>query len=311
MFNKSKYFKVIQIIISLLFIYYLFNQLNLEEVLSNIKEINIFYMSISFLLFIPWIILSNIKWNSLLNFYKIKIDKPLSIYWIWSFFNNFLPSSFWWDWYRFFYVNKKFKEKKKENLSAILFERITWIFIIALINIIWFIWFFNILKTEKITFLISIWIFSLSLFIILISIFWQHFYKLIPIKFVREKIKKISFLLKAIPRKILLINLLLSLLFYILIFIAYLFYFKAVWIDLNNINFLLLFYLITIINLFWLFPISLNWIWVSESLQVFLFSFLLWISPELILLTALIWRFWWISMSSIWWIIYLKEKISK
>gem|GEM_PF-5451183 len=53
MFNKSKYFKVIQIIISLLFIYYLFNQLNLEEVLSNIKEINIFYMSISFLLFIP------------------------------------------------------------------------------------------------------------------------------------------------------------------------------------------------------------------------------------------------------------------
>ena len=307
----KNYIKIIQILVSIFLLIFLFKQLDINKLIVNLKNINIYFATIGIFLFIPSLILSNIKWVTLLKFYKINIKNSLSIYWIWSFFNNFLPSSFGWDWYRFFYINKKFKEKKKENLSSILFERITWVFVIALINIIWFIWFFNILKTEKIIFLISIWIFSISLIIIWISVFWEHFYKLIPIKFIKEKVKNISFLLKNIPKKLLIKNLLLSLLFYFIIFIAYLSYFKAVWIDLNSINFILLFYLITVINLFWLFPISLNWIWVSESLQVFLFSVLLWISPELILLTALIWRFWWISMSTIWWLIYLKEKISK
>lgn len=305
----KKKWKIIQIIFSTLLLYIIYTKLDIKESINSFKNVNLFLILLWYLLFIPWIIISNIKWKIFLDYFKININFTLQTYWIWSFFNNFLPSSFWWDWYRFYKINKIFKNKKKENLSSIFLERITWVFVIALINIIGFVFYYKLLFNSKEVFGLSVLVFFLSIWLIFVLLLWSYFYKIIPVKILKDKIRDVSFILKNVPKNLIIISFLLSIFFYIIVLISYLIYIKAIWIEINKIDFFLLFYIISIINIFWLIPISLNWIWVREWLQVLLFSVLLWMKPELILILAIFLRVWWIIMSSIWWLIYIKEEL--
>jgi len=79
---NKKIIKLLQIIVSIVLIYFLCKNINIGELKNNIEKLNIFYIFIGFILFIPSLYLTSIRWSELLKFYDINIKNTFSIYWI-------------------------------------------------------------------------------------------------------------------------------------------------------------------------------------------------------------------------------------
>lgn len=117
----NKYLKnLIKISISLIIIFYLFSNINLNEVLSPLKEINIYYLFFAFLLCFLSLLIMTFKWHLILKKY-IDIGKKnlFKIYWASDFINLFGLGSVGGEIYKMISLNDK-----KKALASSLFDKL-------------------------------------------------------------------------------------------------------------------------------------------------------------------------------------------
>ena len=141
--KKSNLGVLIKIIVSAVLFYIIFNSINFEQVTQNIKSINIYYILLVILLIILNYIVSSVRWKYLIihaNAENIKLKFLVNLYFIGSFFNNFMPTSMGGDVFKVYSLGKKINSKTNA-FAATFMERFTGM--MALI----FISYFGLVKT--------------------------------------------------------------------------------------------------------------------------------------------------------------------
>lgn len=122
---KKSVKEILKILITIGLFYYLFKtKVPLNEVIQNVKNLNILYIITIIIFFLLYYLIFSLRWNFLLKAQKIKLSKVRSyLYIIISFFfNNFLPSGLGMDMIRSAYAGGK--ENFEKALGASIMERI-------------------------------------------------------------------------------------------------------------------------------------------------------------------------------------------
>lgn len=302
--NKIKFLIKLSITIFLFYIIFAY-YIDFDEFIKVFQNINIFYVIIACLLWPVGIFLSSFKWYLILKQYDINISlkESFNLYWIASFFNNFLPSSIWWDGYKFLYLNKKIENKKAQIMSSMILERWLWFVALNIFIIIFSISFLPILYTNNII------IFYIIIFLI-ISILWFFIFLLLNKKSIKNEfknkllnkfVKLINILITFKNKKVLFFGFLISFIFVLNSIIWQYLLFWSLW---NNVDLSLISFVYPIVNIVWIIPISINSLWVTESFSIYMY-WIFWVNAEIVLASAILWRVLMILLSATWWIRYL------
>lgn len=310
--TKNFFFLIIKTIVSITLLFFLFKMVDYENILEKIKWANMIYFSIPIFVSFLGIYLSVLKRWVILNAYNINFKKIYlyKIYIIWSFYNNFLPWSIWWDGYKYIELNKK-NISKSTVIWSMLLERGLGYLSIFPINIILSIVFLYIILNNKSLLLIEIFILLIFFTIVIFYIFKKYLLKILN-TIQNDFIKKIMNFIKLVmnlkdKNKVLIYSLFLSVLFSSLSALSLRFIFYGFW---YNISFFYLFFASSVVRLSSIVPISLNNIWISEGIYVFIFS-IIWIDSSVTFTVAIIWRFLMILSSSFWWLLPILDNINR
>jgi len=127
---KSNYRKLIfkgaKIIITLVLIYYVFDQIPFFQVIEVLKQSNLFYLFLGLLTFVLSQFISAVR---LLQFfhklgYHLSAKSNYYLYIIGMFYNFFIPGGIGGDAYKVFLLNKHFNWSAKKLTSAVFVDRI-------------------------------------------------------------------------------------------------------------------------------------------------------------------------------------------
>lgn len=284
--NKYHVF-LLKVIFTVVLFYIIIQKVNIDQLPGLLKGANYFYFVLMCIIWIIGLALSSIKWNIILKEYRISISnkEAFDLYWISSFFNNFLPSSFGGDSYKFICLNNSFKQKKSQIISSIILERgfgflanILLIFIFSFIFIKELIYSPNqivliIVGTVLIVLTICLFLFKRGREIKYVSNY----------KFINKLMNGLNVLLSFNNRRILFISLLISSVFLLLSILSLSFAFRAFNYD---VSFSLLLFIVPMIQLSGLIPFSINSLGISEGIGVYLFI-IFGVNPQVALLVLL------------------------
>jgi len=271
--NKYLIF-LLKVIFTIVLFYIIIQKVNIDQLPGMLKRANYFYFILMCIIWIIALALSSIKWNLILKEYRISISnkEAFDLYWISSFFNNFLPSSFGGDSYKFIYLNNSFKQKKSQIISSIILERGFGF----LANILFIIIFSFIFIKELIYSPNQILIIIISTILIVLTICLFLFKRGSKIKyvsnykFINKLMNGLNVLISFNNLRIMFISLLISSVFLSISALSLYFAFKAF----NyNVSLSLLLFLVPIIQLSGLIPFSINSIGIREGIGIYLFSF--------------------------------------
>jgi len=271
---KKYHVFLLKVIFTVALFYLIIQKVNIDQLPGLLKGANYFYFVLMCIIWIIGLALSSIKWNILLKEYKISISnkEAFNLYWISSFFNNFLPSSFGGDSYKFVYLNNSFKQNKPQIISSIILERgFGFLANILFIFICSFIFIKELIDSPNQIILIII---GTVLIVLTICLFlFKRGGKIKYIsnyKYVNKLINGLNVLLSFNNRRIFFSALLISSIFLLLNIISLSFAFKAF----NyNVSFFILLFLVPIIQLSGLIPFSINSLGIREGIGIYLFSF--------------------------------------
>src|SRR3989339_179605 len=113
----NKYNLIIKLLLSLCILYFVFVNLNISQVLSLLKEINVLFLIPCLFLAFVTLIFMVLKWNVFLKKYnKTNLKELMSIYWASDFVNLFGIGAIGSETYKMF----SFKEKKKVLFSSVI-----------------------------------------------------------------------------------------------------------------------------------------------------------------------------------------------
>ena len=133
----KKYSKIIKILISLGIMVYLLHLIDIGVLWGQFRELNLFIFILASLILVIQGALSSLKWKIILT--AESKDVPflflLKRYLIGNFISLFLPSSFGGDLYRI-YALGEYNKDYLQNISSVLFDRISGLFALASISII-------------------------------------------------------------------------------------------------------------------------------------------------------------------------------
>jgi uncharacterized protein (TIRG00374 family) len=119
----KKYLKLtLKIIISASLIGYLLLSTDLSKVIDTLIKVNPFYFIVASLLIIINYIFSSVRWRYLVLDSKVSIIYMIKLYFIGSFFNNFLPTSIGGDAYKILKLGEKIGSKTN-SFTATFLER--------------------------------------------------------------------------------------------------------------------------------------------------------------------------------------------
>lgn len=98
-------------------------RLDLGKILANIRSIELHYLIYALIPYFFFIIVSALRWQVLLNYkrFSIPFGRTLGIYFIATFFNNFLPTTIGGDVMRVLY---SMKQRRADALATVLVDRI-------------------------------------------------------------------------------------------------------------------------------------------------------------------------------------------
>lgn len=270
----KKYFNIfLKIVVSISLFYFLFSNIDANSLFINFQLLDKRYLPLIFLLIILNYIVSSIRWKQLLlnkNTSNVSVKYLTSLYFIGSFFNNFMPTSIGGDAFKIYALGKRIKDNTLAFTSTFM-ERFTGVIVLVLIS------YFGLVKTldfwlTQLPDVIKYNSFLTIIFeILLFGGFWMFsFIAFLSLNYLSKKVsflKKIydSFLIYKEERKVLLVAFFSSALVQLFsIFTQYLI-FLALGVD------------ITIWNAFFIFPIttlagffipSLNGLGVQDALYV-------------------------------------------
>ena len=125
---------IIKLVLSIILILIIINQINFDELLLTLKSVNIFILILGFFIAFPGVAVSTLKWQILLRyqgFESTSFLKLWKLYFIGSFFSNFLPTEMGGDFVRSYEVAKESKNYTKA-LAAVAMERLTGLIAVVL-----------------------------------------------------------------------------------------------------------------------------------------------------------------------------------
>jgi uncharacterized protein (TIRG00374 family) len=161
---------IARVVVGIGLIVFLFWSLDIREIISNIRAIQVKYLIYAAIPYLFFIIFSAWRWQILLNFKKfgIPFSRTLKIYFISLFFNNFLPTTVGGDMMRVVYT---MKDRRADSLATVLVDRILGfigLFVFALIAVIYLLLLKN--ETEFLPFMII----GLSIVVLITYIFFSE-----------------------------------------------------------------------------------------------------------------------------------------
>lgn len=180
---KKTIIEILKILITIGLFYYLFKtKVPLNEVIQDIKSLNIIYIILIISLFLLYYLIFSLRWNFLLKAQKIDISYPRSYLYILVsfFFNNFLPSGLGMDLVRSAYAGGK--ENFEKALGTSIMERI--LGMIGMMTIGFLAIFSGKVKFAKYSFL--------YLGLILLTIMVYYLFTSLKIRWLKEKLLSIK-----------------------------------------------------------------------------------------------------------------------
>ncbi len=121
--NRKRIWTILRISIGIGLMTLLIWRLDLGKILANIRSIELHYLLYAFIPYFLFIIVSAWRWQVLLNYkrFNIPFGRTLGIYFIATFFNNFLPTTIGGDVMRVLY---SMKQRRADALATVLVDRI-------------------------------------------------------------------------------------------------------------------------------------------------------------------------------------------
>lgn len=265
----NKKFKItVKVLVTIILLYVIFKKINISDFLGTILTANIWYFVFACLLWPICVLLSSFKWNLILQEYGINIShmNAFNLYWMGSFFNNFLPSSFGGDSYKFVYLNKTFRDKKAQIVSSILLERGIGFLVIIMFTL--FLTPFFITNHIPLIYFLSALILTAAVFIIF-SNRNIEIRRIFKSKLINKIIKGVNVLLSFKNKKKIVISIITSSVFLMLgVFSTHLVFLAF---D-RPPSFLLIMFLYPLITLSGLIPFSINSLGIKEGIGIYLYS---------------------------------------
>lgn len=124
----------LKIFVSFSLISYLLLTNNLSEIVKSFSNSNLYYFMLSLLFIGLNYIFSSIRWRYLVIDSKLKLSYMIKLYFIGSFFNNFLPTSIGGDAYKILKLGQKI-DSKTDAFTATFLERFIGMIALILISI--------------------------------------------------------------------------------------------------------------------------------------------------------------------------------
>ena len=123
---KNKIFSILQIVITVFFIYFTVSNLDLSKLFELLNNINILYLIIAASIYFSSQIISSERLRYILNDNKfiISFKQNFTLYLIGLFYNFFIPGGIGGDAYKSFLMNKKFNWKLSKVVKLLLLDRL-------------------------------------------------------------------------------------------------------------------------------------------------------------------------------------------
>ena len=123
---KKKIFSVLQIAITVFFVYFTVSNLDLSKLFEVLNNINILYLIIAASIYFSSQIISSERLRYILNDNKfiISFKQNFTLYLIGLFYNFFIPGGIGGDAYKSFLMNKKFNWKLSKVVKLLLLDRL-------------------------------------------------------------------------------------------------------------------------------------------------------------------------------------------
>ncbi len=183
--TKKTFIKYIKLILKVLFsgaaIYYVVKNIDLHQVWTFIKDSNLWYLLLAFLLYVLAVLLGTFRLNTIFAALPLKIRNwsNIKLYWMGLFYNFFLPGGVGGDGYKVFLLNKYYNVKVKKLLSAVFAERVSGlsIILIYILALVYYIdyeipyqgWYFLLIPGVSVGYYLFLWIINRSL----TKVFWK------------------------------------------------------------------------------------------------------------------------------------------
>ena len=122
---KNKIFSILQIVITVFFIYFTVSNLDLSKLFEVLNNINILYLIIAASIYFSSQIISSERLRYILsdNKFIISFKQNFTLYLIGLFYNFFIPGGIGGDAYKSYLMNKKFNWKLSKVVKLLLLDR--------------------------------------------------------------------------------------------------------------------------------------------------------------------------------------------
>lgn len=303
---------IIKILVSVILFYFIFSKIDKDILLQNFSLLDKRYIPLILLLIIGNYYVSSIRWKALLvhkNSENITVNYLTSLYFIGSFFNNFMPTSVGGDVYKVYALGKKINSKS-DSFAATFMERFTGMIALVLIS------YFGLVKTLDfwlsqlpaylLTSGFALWMFKFLLFFG----FWIGILVLAYlVKMLSNKVKLIEKIVNSFTEykgkySVLGWALVTSLIVQIFSILSQYFIFTALGMSVPLAH---AFFVLPVINLAGFFVPSLNGLGVQDALYIQFFG-LVGVSSELALSASILYHLARLSVSLIGGVLYAFEK---
>ena len=123
---KNKIFSILQIIITVFFVYFTVSNLDLSKLFEVLNNINILYLIIAASIYFSSQIISSERLRYILsdNKFIISFKQNFTLYLIGLFYNFFIPGGIGGDAYKSYLMNKKFNWKLSKVVKLLLLDRL-------------------------------------------------------------------------------------------------------------------------------------------------------------------------------------------
>jgi glycosyltransferase 2 family protein len=274
----------IKALITLALLYVIFRNVNFNEVIETVRAAQVPLLVLQCVFYPLGLLTASVRLKYILTGYHmpLKLRAAFDLNWIGAFFNNLLPSSVGGDLYRIVFLKRLYPQKPAQVVAAVVLDRglglLTMVLIAGIISLLF--------VGEVIP---STWsviaIYSVGIVLVGISLFVLFAEHRLRLRYTSKYtaankiINGLNVLVSYPDKRALSYSLLMSLLFIGLNVLAYYFLFLAFN---SRISLSTLFFVIPLVNLAGLLPISINAIGVTEGAAIVLFSHF-GFAPELIL----------------------------
>ena len=128
---------ILKIVVSSVLIFVIFTKVDKTQLIENIKLLNWLYVPFILLFIILNYVIGAFRWKKMLIFKNtehVKVNYLVNLYFIGSFFNNFMPTSIGGDVYKVFKLGKKI-HNTTDAFTSTFMERFSGVFVLMLVSI--------------------------------------------------------------------------------------------------------------------------------------------------------------------------------